>query len=360
MKKTLIPLLALASAGAVWAQSSVTLYGVVDAGLTHTSNSGGGQNFTGVKSGGTATSRWGFRGTEDLGGGLKAKFLVETAVPVDEPKPTTLGDRGAWVGLESRFGELRLGREFDQAFSNQTNFSAFGTNGVGSTLIHDARSAAYKAALGASPAVENNIIWSNNAITYILPNTLGGFYGTFQHALAEKTAPGNEAGRSTNFRIGYKGGPLDVGVGYNKTDGGTSAASTTIGTITSTNLGASYDFGVAKVFAAWAQDKTRTTATGTETSQLTGWDLGASIPVSAAGKVLVSYAAIKTETVGDALDDKASKWALGYRHSLSKRTTVYATVARLSNKNGAQLNIGGTAAVNGSSTGYDVGVSHSF
>ena len=111
MKKTLVALAALASASA-FAQSSVTLYGVLDASIE---NVKGTKSVTQVSSDNLASSRLGFRGVEDIGGGLKGKFVLETAVKVDTGAngggTTRFFDRAAWVSLEGAYGELRLGRQ---------------------------------------------------------------------------------------------------------------------------------------------------------------------------------------------------------------------------------------------------------
>lgn len=108
MKKTLLALAAIAASSASFAQSSVTLYGVVDASLESVK---GEKTVTRVTSGNLATSRLGFKGTEDLGSGMKATFNLEAPVTVDTGAAgSTFWDRQAWVGVGGGFGELRLGR----------------------------------------------------------------------------------------------------------------------------------------------------------------------------------------------------------------------------------------------------------
>jgi predicted porin len=221
MKKTLIALATLAATGAVMAQSSVTVYGVIDQAFPRTSNSNGGGSNTGLTSSANVTNRLGFRGTEDLGGGLSAKFQIETNLSADAPTATTLGDRGAWVSLASAtMGEVRLGRDYNNAFWNPILFTAWGTNGVGATVFHASRAAYFGAGTGLGTGAgfvgtthaSDPYIWNNNSISYILPGNLGGVYGNIQHAFDEAAAP-SSLGQSTNMRLGYKAGALDVAFG---------------------------------------------------------------------------------------------------------------------------------------------------
>ena len=114
MKKSLIALAVLASSGAAMAQSSVSVYGLLDVWVGSQKNTTNGVtagSFGKMASNeGLATSRLGFMGTEDLGGGLKANFQIETTVGLDQPAATSLGDRQSWVGLSGGFGEVQLGR----------------------------------------------------------------------------------------------------------------------------------------------------------------------------------------------------------------------------------------------------------
>ena len=160
MKKTLIALAAVAATGAAMAQSSVTIYGVVDVGFTSVNNSGvGSTDNTGLTSSNMTTNRLGFRGTEDLGGGLKANFQVETSLAADAPAASSIGDRGAWVGLSGGFGEIRLGREYSTTFWSGFLFSPFGTGGVGNGYGFIQRLAAH------GITGQSNAIWNNNSIT---------------------------------------------------------------------------------------------------------------------------------------------------------------------------------------------------
>jgi predicted porin len=154
MKKSLVALAALAVAGVASAQSSVTLFGIVDAAITgyETKSEGAfGNTFktsaTKLTNSGYNTSRIGFRGTEDLGGGLAASFWLEAALLNDDgttggnvanvaPITTTgLFNRRSTVSLSGGFGEVRLGRDYTPTFWNDTVFDPFGTTGVGTNLI---------------------------------------------------------------------------------------------------------------------------------------------------------------------------------------------------------------------------------
>eukprot|EP01136_Pigoraptor_vietnamica_P019548 Opistho-1_new@67290 len=153
MKKSLVALAILAAAGVASAQSSVTLFGIVDAAYTHGSGNGvGSSDKNQLTNSGYNSSRLGFRGTEDLGGGMSASFWLEAGVNNDngsggltntnnQATGATGGggltfNRRSTVSLASGLGELRLGRDYTPQFWNQTVFDPFGTNGVGTTQTH--------------------------------------------------------------------------------------------------------------------------------------------------------------------------------------------------------------------------------
>ena len=126
--------------------------------------------------------------------------------------------------------------------------------------------------------------------------------------------------------------------------------------------GVSYDFGVARVMANFGQEKASVQATGASLAKVTNFEIGAVAPVGP-GRLRASYNTTKVDVTAQAVDPKASKFALGYIYDLSKRTAVYATVASLKNKNNLNLTLGGpatTGAANGRSTGYNIGISHTF
>src|ERR1700712_2795282 len=152
MKKSLVALAALAVAGVASAQSSVTLFGVVDASISHYSSKaelsnplltptliqpvGVKQSQTVLGNSGYNSSRIGFRGTEDLGGGLAASFWLETSMSNDDgAKILSNFNRRSTVSLSGGFGEVRLGRDYTATFWNDTVFDPFGVNGVGINVI---------------------------------------------------------------------------------------------------------------------------------------------------------------------------------------------------------------------------------
>ncbi|MBU1354188.1 MAG: porin [Gammaproteobacteria bacterium] len=348
MKKSLIALAVLAASGAAMAQSSVTLFGIVDA--TYAYGSGSVANKSQLTNSGYNSSRLGFRGVEDLGGGMSASFWLEAGVNNDNGSggATSLNNQGATTGgggltfnrrstvsLNGGFGEVRLGRDYTPQFWNLTVFDPFGTNGVGTTQT-------LSSSLGGPTTVR-----ASNAIGYFLPGKLGGFYGQAQYYMGENlsNAANKKDGNGLAARVGYANGPINVALALSETK-------FLAGDIQAFNLGASYDLGMAKIMAHYNQDEIDGGAEGK------GFLIGGLIPMGA-GEIRLAYSTYKVDTVG--ADPRSNKLALGYVHNLSKRTALYATYAHVSNKNGAASSLNGSVTGAGNnSNGYDFGVRHSF
>jgi predicted porin len=359
MKKSLIALAALAAAGVASAQSSVTLFGIVDASISHYKTSGG-QKRTALANSGYNSSRLGFRGTEDLGGGMSASFWLEGALSNDDGTPAGfMFQRRSTVSLAGGWGEVRLGRDYTPTFYNDSVFDPFGTNGVGTNVINKARNTVTATPFAAGAAANNNTVTrSSNMVSYFLPSNLGGFYGQVSYAFHEQAQPSGAAGdngRYVGTRFGYANGPINVALAAGKRTGTdpTLAASPDVKTV---NLGAQYDFGAAKLLGEVSREKYD--IGGAETTAK-GWMIGTLVPVGA-GEIRASYGRVKVDA---GADPRADQLALGYVHNLSKRTALYATVARIKNKNGAMLSINQSQVAgiaNASSSGYDLGIRHSF
>jgi len=426
MKKSLVALATLGLAGAASAQSSVTLFGVVDATVSNYSNktqTALGNRITTSQTrlgnSGYNSSRLGFRGTEDLGGGLAGSFWLEGSLGNDDGTTggnvsnvsgttvTGFFNRRSTVSLSGVFGEARVGRDYVPSFWNDTVFDPFGSNGVGASLIFSASGFTSQGATTNGFAGNFTQIRASNSIGYFLPPNLGGFYGQVMYVFNEQvsydpgslTPPGAaaiianpalantgnnaRAGRHISGRFGYANGPIDVAAAYGVS---TIASNYFLGTTTNLdiwNVGASYDFDVVKLFGEYSNNKLKVDHSNSLANPLgfsepgaNGWLVGATVPIGP-GLIRFSYSAVKYNNITrlgqvfGVLDaPKADKWALGYVHNLSKRTALYATVARVNNKNGADLTVGGpnyfTAnTVTGPltpkiSTGYDIGIRHAF
>ncbi|MDR6860907.1 porin [Variovorax guangxiensis] len=439
MRKSLLTLATLAVASSASAQSSVTLFGVVDVAVSRYSVKSEWYNNTAnpfllppvgqpesvkrsqtaLSQGNLATSRLGFRGTEDLGGGLAASFWLEAPItPDDGARGVQTFARRSTVSLSSNsLGELRLGRDYTPSFWSDTVFDPMGGVGTGISLINsifqnlaNVRGAATTANPGTiSLGGSDSYVRTSNTVGYFLPPTLGGVYGQVQYALHENVDQSNlpgtpsKKGRYFGGRLGYANGPLDVAVAYGESTVGDVTAVTAAGLptgagfenkIKSANLGASYDFGVLKLFGevSVARDELETSVpfaglplTVTEKDKYTGGLIGATIPMGP-GLIRLAYQRVKFKNdPGLALptlfspsrDASTNKLAISYVHNLSKRTALYATAARIRVKDG-QNNpaiMGATAlgspqylsTGNGASgyrprsaTGLDFGIRHAF
>ncbi|MDR6856025.1 putative porin [Variovorax guangxiensis] len=420
---------ALAVSGVASAQSSLTLFGVADTAVSHYSVKSAFYNNTlalpsasalaftevtrsqtALSSGANSSSRVGFRGTEDLGGGLAAGFWLESGFTQDSGATAlTSFSRRSTVSLSGGFGELRLGRDYVPTYWNESVFDPMGAVGVGENLIKSISGNIATARGPGSPiAANDNAIRASNSVGYFLPRNLGGFYGQVMYALPENVkhsylSDSSQRGRYYGGRFGYANGPLDVAVAYGQSTAADTLVISEAGVVAGTrlseklrtiNLGASYDFGVLKLMGELSQvkDKAETTTaplsagrlTFTDNDEYNGAMIGMTLPVGA-GLLKASYARVKFKNdLGSAapsllaLDRDASvnKLALGYVHNLSKRTALYATVARARIKNGQNnpaimaVGLGGPAFLSTgsgvaglaprSATGYDFGLRHAF
>lgn len=339
MKKSLIALAVLAASGAAMAQSSVTLYGVVDTGLTYSKGADSVYGLTHV--GGNTNSRLGFRGVEDLGNGLKATFNLEAGMGVDDGTDYFTGSgmafrRTSTVGLEGGFGSVRLGRMLTSSYMAVSRFDAFGDTGIGGSLAWHS-STGYQAR-------------TQNAVTYSTAN-LSGFKFGIDYGFGEQ----KKARDSRYFGLGatYDNGPLSLGLGYDRANN--------IGNedLTTWHLGAGYDFGAAKLMAFYKQTKYKDVVTS-GSDKFKAFGLGVTAPVGAAGQVKASYNNYK---ISDS-SAKANQLSLGYVHNLSKRTALYGTYSYIKNKGGMSLELNGAMAgaglKNGKQHGLQAGIRHAF
>ena len=357
MKKSLIALAVLAASGSAMAQSSVTIFGVVDLAISRLSAGGVGHK-TGISSGSQSAGRLGFRGTEDLGGGLAASFWLEGSLTADDGNAGGLNFlRRSTVSLSGNFGEIRLGRDFSPTYLNVTGFDVFGARGAGQFL-------------GTSNFGYSDVR-NSNMVQYFLPNTLGGFYGNVAYSFGgssgvepQSNVPNNKQGDSAGGRIGYANGPVNVAAAYTEWKqviGASNTAPITIGNdLQVANIAGTYDFGVVKLWGFYGQEKIKNGPVGA--SRLNSTNIGLTAPIGA-GEVRVSY---NHYDMGNSPND-ANKFNLGYGYNLSKRTQLYATVSAIKNKGAAVFAVKDSDGLTGitplagrNSNGFDIGIRHSF
>jgi predicted porin len=344
MKKvSTLALLAMASAAACaqTATSSVTLFGIIDANARVVNNGNG--SLKTLSAGGINTSRLGFRGIEDLGGGLKAGFWLETGINPDTgttSDSSRFWNRRSTVSLISdTAGEVRLGRDFTPTYSGYSNYDTFGSNGVGAVDKFFVSSIG-----GASIDTGTR---ADNLVSYFTPKNLGGFYGQLSVAAGE----GTSGKRYVGGRVGYAAGPLDVSAAL----GETKVTPVIAGEeqVRVYDFGASYDFGAAKVLGLYGETKYAT-------FKLDVLEIGTIVPVGV-GQIRASY--VRANAKGTGIDaNDANQIAIGYIHHLSKRTALYTTYARVSNKGNASFAVASAPAIaaGADSKGFELGIRHAF
>jgi general bacterial porin, GBP family len=328
MKKQLILAAAAAAfASASYAQSSVTLYGIVDAGITYTTNVNGNNNFAGT-SGNVQASRWGLRGVEDLGGGLKAVFTLESGFNIMNGQQNGgLFNRQAFVGLtQDQFGTLTLGRQFDSMIDYVGPMTAVGSWG-----------GTYTAHLLDSDDL-NATFSLNNSIKYASPNFSGFRFGGLYSFSNE--AGGFADNRAYSAGMSYEYGGLRAGAAYtqingvNATAGGAvqgSPLASTFGAGVDGNArqrnwgaGASYTFGPMVGGVVFTQARINDSFGSVRFNNLEGnlrYNLTPALGIGA----MYTYTNVNGSML-DANGSNSAHWhqfALQADYSLSKRTDVY-------------------------------------
>ena len=363
-------LIALAVAGLVsapvFAQSNVTVYGVADAGVAYGEHGEG--ELQGVLSGVLSGSRIGFKGSEDLGNGLKAVFQLEQGFDIGDggSSPSTRrGDsvfsRQAWVGVSGAWGTVGLGRQYAPGYF--ANYDAvLGANISPQSLLSNQT--------GATITPNTPARW-DNSVTYT-----GSFSGLTARAIYAANVETNEFDATTGqeivsaddddaFGLGldYSNGPLKVGAVYH-------LLSDAVGAAGSDDqqewlLGASYDFGVLTLAGSYQQVENAGFVDGDDVDV---YQLGVIVPVGSAGNVHLAYGEADGDVNG--VDGKTSAYTLAYTHALSKRTTAYAGYVGTDNDDGHAISLvpAGVKSVGGvvqAETGekshlVTVGVRHTF
>jgi predicted porin len=377
MKKLLIATAALAMvAGTAQAQSSVTVYGVIDTGYNsreNTSNANVKTESVGI-SGGTnsnvgeaASNRIGFRGTEDLGGGLKANFVVESGM--GQNAAFTVGGRAFWAGLQdAKMGELRIGRQDTFARTNWLSHDQLAFANVAGNLAHsDAQG-------DASTTSHTN---RSVAVNYLSPRMSGVqlSLGMTQDDTEASNANKTKNGSGAQAGLSYVAGKFSAGVAYVEATTSVNAANATVFKDTAgantttvnaaavtaadtktkdTSAAASYDLGVAKVAYIYnKREADNRLSTSTGDNERTSHAFSASIPMGAKliGRVGYGFGEYRTgATTAYKGDLKGMQAALNY--NLSKRTMVYGIYGDEKREDSATTQI--------KTKEYSVGVRHTF
>ncbi|MBK9028904.1 MAG: porin [Propionivibrio sp.] len=378
MQKKLIALaVAGLVSGAAFAQSNVTVYGIVDAGFVNSSGdrSGtnqGSANYSGIDSGIWAGSRIGFKGEEGLGNGLKAIFTLEyyiapdinsglgSATNTDGAGATGSVSRQTFVGLNSaKLGTVALGRQYapGYAFAVRNDPQGGATISALSTVT----------GAGANSISAGSRARINNAVTYASPNW-SGFTANAIYGYGESggsTTNGVSQGNNGFWGAGlnYANGPLNLDVVYQSRQGITGALITssaaTQDSVNEWALGGTYDFKVVKLYATYL-DQNDNNGTSAQEASNRVWSIGASAPVFTNGKVSLGYADVSWDRSGAG---SSSSWSLAYQHSLSKRTTLYTAYTYAGNDNdtlNAAGPVGNTKFIGESNNTFVAGVTHSF
>lgn len=342
--RTLVCAAALLVAGAASAQSQVTIFGIVDVAATQIKNGSAG-SLKILANGQSSTSRLGFRGVEDLGGGLKAGFWLEGQVDVDDGSASGFNfQRRSTVSLTGRFGEVRIGRDQVPSYLNWVNYDLWSYVGVATT-----------ANLRGSFLSQGGVgtgVRANNTIGYWTP-VVGGFSGHFMVAAGEGATGNKYAGA----RLAYEAGKLEASAAMSKTY----KTGAMLDDQQTLSVGASYDFGPVYVAAAYEKADYSTLDRDLMT-------VGVRVPVGQ-GRIKAQYTkASGTGPTARPQQFDASLISLGYDHRLSRRTTLYANYGRIDNDGSTTSGATYTATGNGpsgirrgeTSTGYQAGIRHNF
>ena len=379
MKKTLIALAAMATTTA-FAQSTVTLSGNVKAGLAQTKYSGaatGNGSATGLADG---SSRFILSGSEDLGGGLRANFQVDTRFRIDDNgnaaagaanlTASPLAGGATFIGLSGKFGNLQIGK-LDTQYCLGSD-----THGTRATALQASSCGllGYVNGGGAAQSIAN-ASRAVNVTRYTSPNFSGlTFQGTYSTSFSssEGAVGKTSGGNATNVRADYVKGPLTAGLSVWQAKGEDQTATAARTGQKATTLAVNYNLGVATLGLTWDKSAQRAAAANvaafTDTER-TVTSFPVTVPLGA-GTVLFTYTKAGTTKTGSTTNANtgATLVSFGYDYALSKRTTVGVSYAKLDNKSAAAYALYTQGALNGTpnnvagqdASQFYVGVRHAF
>lgn len=339
--------------GAAHAQSSVTLYGVLDAGLRYahgleSTNNGSAGTSTSLNSGINTTSRLGFRGTEDLGGGMKALFNLESGVNVDTGAIANTSkqfDRASWVGLQGAWGTLSLGRQTTLLADVVTavdplgsRYAGFNPN-IGTAALSSHRLAGEYGPAGATTGAYR----LDNALKYV--GRFSNFSVRAMHALGEQGGSESKLS-SSGIGAGYQSGGNNAAIAY------TEFKNVNGLTLKAYVGGVGATFGKSKVSVTYGNHEAQTSASATTRNRTLA--IGGTTPLMENMDLVAAYYRVERSRTG-ALDDGFGRVIAFLEYRLSKRTLAYLELDRTHWRNGYQ---GADFKTNG--TGTSLGIKHTF
>jgi predicted porin len=352
MKKSLVALAVLAVSGMASAQSTVTVYGLVDAWVGSVKDNNVSQSGVNVphpfsgSGGGLQTSRFGLKGSEDLGGGLKANFVLEAGFdpstgaannytnPYTNATSSAIFGRQSWVGLSGGFGEVKLGK----MWTPYDMVKGSGAAGFDSLLFAPSTS------VWASNSYQDR---PGNSIYYQTPD-LAGFSAAAMYSFGENKTATVGAGKIASFNVAYANGPIGASLAYQ-----TEKANANATEIKYTQLNGSYDFGVVKLLGAYGNVKNGTSpVTGLAQDKAKEYQIGLDFPVNSTFTLSGGFARSKSTRLGGLPDLKRTGYGLAGLYALSKRTNLYAGV-----QSGKETT---TGVADRKTSTYGVGVRHTF
>jgi len=382
-------LIALAVAGlassAAFAQSNVQIYGLLDLGY-RVGTASGKQTTNGIAS--ASSNLWGLKGTEDLGNGMKAGFVLEGGLATDTGDAATGGKlfgRQSYLSLSGGFGTVLVGRFNTLGRAYVIKFAPSPYSAV-DTASNLATATGFTIAGNGADTINTGARVSN-AVAYVLPTLVDGVTLTAAHAFHE--SPLNTAGfggagaTNQSFSVnelsaGYDKNGLALAYVYHNVGAisGGAANAVALGTIQEHFFGGSYDFGAVKLMGSYQTREVDNAILGSAGSKDKVYQIGASAPLTAKDTVTLSWSKLDlgnnlqglaggtVANLGSTTTtwNDATGWAASYKHDLSKRTNMYVAYSRIKNSGTGTLSLGATSAptAGGSSSSFIAGMQHSF
>ena len=370
MKKSLLALALMgAFSGAALAQSQVTVYGAADIGLQSFDNGGVAGSVTRLQSGLMKGSRLGFKGTETLTSDLKANFVLEMGLNLDDGSSAQGGrafGRVSTVGLSGEFGSVDLGRDKTTIHKFIESFDPFETgyinnggglgNGTGTRTTGGLYFIGGTATVAGAANAANSTGRAGNAVFYSSPKVMGAFTAQAQYAFGE-VAGDVTASSSMGLNLRYTANGLDIGYAY-FIDKAQTAAPLSINEKSANTLAVTYDFGMVKPVLIYQAVKDQAALALKQNT----FTVGATITINPVSRVLLTYSVINDKTAISATNKasvgEAKQFAVGYRYDFSKRTSIYSAFASTSQDANSQKL--GAALAGKDVKEFTVGIRHFF